>query len=171
MCNRCPKNMRLLAGIRAIALILVFSLLIPQRAYAVGMLIEAGKQLFGSEEEQDSGPKSDFQGQFAGEADAVKQSLAGAADGRTKKLRLSAAKTLAIATNDKIEAYDMQIDAKTAKMQSSVRSLRERQRTMGTVRWSPIFNIKFPEKPKEVEAFEFEFKPTQLQNEITLIKH
>ena len=157
---------------RVTALVLVVSFLVPSRAYAVGTLIELGKTLIGGEEEQqEQTPKSDYSDQFASEAEKLKKRLNSGSADEKKRLRLSQAKTLAIAMNEKIEAVDMRIDAKTAKMQSSIRSLRERERSMSTIRWSPILNFKFPEDPKEVEAFEFQFKPTQLQNEITSLKH
>ncbi|MCR5097310.1 MAG: TolC family protein [Lachnospiraceae bacterium] len=157
---------------RIIALVLVFSFLIPSRAYALDAALSYGKSLFGSDEkEEEAVPKSNYAEQYQSEADKLKQRLSADTGQGKKKLRLSACKTLAVATSEKIEAVDMKIDAKTAKMQSAVRSLRERERSMGTLRWSPIFNIKLPTKPNEAEAFEFKFKPTQLQNEITLLKH
>ncbi len=157
---------------RIVALVLVFCFLIPSRAYALDTAISYGSQLLGGDKkEEEAVPKSDYADQYASEADKLKQRLSADTGQGKKKLRLSQCKTLAVATSEKIEAVDMKIDAKTAKMQSSVRALRERERSMGTVRWSPIFNIKLPTKPNEAEAFEFQFKPTQLQNEITLLKH
>ncbi len=158
---------------RFTALVLVCTMLVPSRASAVGMAINAVSSLFGEDDKQEEEiEKSDISGQYASEAEKLKQRLSqDASETNKKKLRLSQAKTLAIAMSEKIEAIDMQIDAKTAKMQSSVRALREKERSMGTLRWSPIFNIKLPEKPNEAEAFEFQFKPTQMQNEITALKH
>ena len=159
-------------ALRIVALILVFTFMVPDRAYAVGMLVDAGKQLLGGDEKKEEEiKKSDYADQYASEAEKLKNRLNSGPSDEKKKLRLSQAKTLAVAMSEKIEAVDMRIDAKTVKMQSAVRSLRERERSMGTVRWSPIFNIKLPEKPHEDEAFDFQFKPTKLQNEITMLKH
>ncbi len=87
------------------------------------------------------------------------------------RLRLSTAKSLAVANSDKIESLDIQIEAKKAARTSAVRSLRERERSMGTFRWSPLLNFKFPTTPNEAEAFEFQFKPTQLDYNITTLEH
>ena len=89
--------------------------------------------------------------------------------GRT--LRLASAKALAIANSEKIEAYELQIDAKYAARESSLRSLREKERNMKTFRWTPLLDFNFPTNPDEAEAFEFAYKPTQLQYEIDTIKH
>ncbi len=156
---------------RTVALVLVFAMMIPQRAYAFGSIIGAASDaLFGDDQEEEEVQKNGAYDARQQAAEKVKQKLVldGTGD---KKLRLKACKTLAVAQSEKIEALDMQIDTKTARMQSAVRSLRERERSMQTVRWSPLLSIKFPETPKENEALEFEFKPVQLQNEITLVKH
>lgn len=87
------------------------------------------------------------------------------------RLTLSAAKSLAVANSEKIESLDLQIDAKKAARNSAVRSLREKERSMGTFRWSPLLNFKFPTKPDEAEAFEFQFKPTQLDYNIKTLEH
>lgn len=87
------------------------------------------------------------------------------------RLKLSTAKSLAVANSEKIESLDIQIDAKKAARTSAVRSLRERERSMGTFRWSPLLNFKFPTTPNEAEAFEFQFKPTQLDYNIKTLEH
>ncbi len=99
----------------------------------------------------------------AGEADA--------AASRGKLLRLATAKAVAIANSEKIEALDMQIAAKQAAKESAIKSLSEKQRNMSTFRWSPLLNFKFPTDPNEAEAFEFAYKPTQIQYDIDTLKH
>ncbi len=89
----------------------------------------------------------------------------------TTKLTLSTAKKLAVANSEKMEAYDLSIDAKQAAKASALKSLSEKQKNMSTFRWSPLLSFKFPTKPNEAEAFEFSFKPSQLQNEIEILKH
>ncbi|MBR1860911.1 MAG: hypothetical protein IJ796_03490 [Lachnospiraceae bacterium] len=86
-------------------------------------------------------------------------------------LRLSAAKSIAAAKSEKVEAIELQIEAKEAARQSAIRSLKEKERSMSTFRWSPLLNFKFPTEPNEAEAFEFAYKPTQLQYEIDTLKH
>ena len=89
----------------------------------------------------------------------------------TTRLRLATAKSLAVANSEKIESIEMQIDAKKAAQTSAIQSLRERERSMSTFRWSPLLNFKFPSTPNEAEAFEFQFKPTQLEYNVKTLEH
>ena len=86
-------------------------------------------------------------------------------------LKLASCKALAIANSEKIEAYELQMEAKSAAKQSAIRSLQEKQRNMSTFRWTPLLNFKFPEKATEEQDYEFAYKPIQLQYEIDGIKH
>ena len=91
--------------------------------------------------------------------------------GRQKVLTLATCKTVAIANSEKIEAVEIQIEAKQAARESAIRSLQEKQRSMQTFRWSPLLNFKFPTTPNESEAFEFAYKPEQLKYDIETLKH
>ncbi|MCR5654473.1 MAG: hypothetical protein K6G07_02395 [Lachnospiraceae bacterium] len=88
-----------------------------------------------------------------------------------RKLTLSAAKSVAVANSDKILSLEMQIEAKTAARTSAIRSLKEKERNMSTFRWSPLLNFSFPTDPNEAEAFEFAYKPIQLQYNIDTLNH
>ena len=99
---------------------------------------------------------------FPGKASAVR---------RQTLLSLATAKTVAICNSEKIEAIEMQIEAKQAARESAIRSLKEKERSMKTFRWSPLLNFWFPTTPNEAEAFEFSYKPTQLQYDIDTLKH
>lgn len=87
------------------------------------------------------------------------------------RLKLSAAKAVAVANSSRIEALDLQIDSKQAAKESAIRSLREKERNMSTFRWSPLLSFKFPTNPNEAEAFEFAYKPVQLQYDIDTLEH
>ena len=88
-----------------------------------------------------------------------------------KLLTLSAARRLAIAKSEKIEGLDIKIESKAAAVQSAIKSLQEKERNMGTFRWSPLLSFKFPQKPNEAQAFEFQFKPQQLRNQQQILHH
>ena len=94
-----------------------------------------------------------------------------AAKNSGKQLNLVTAMKLAVANSEKIESIDMQIDAKEAAKQSAIKSLNAKQKNMSTLRWSPLLNFKLPTKPKEAQAYEFQFKPKMLQNEVDVLKH
>ena len=88
-----------------------------------------------------------------------------------KTLNLTTAMKLAVANSEKIESLDMQIEAKEAAKQSAIKSLNAKQKNMSTFKWSPLINFKLPTKPNEVESFEFQYKPKQLQNNIDVLNH
>ena len=87
------------------------------------------------------------------------------------KLSLSTAKTLAVAKSEKIEALELNIEAKQAAKTSALKSLTEKQKNMSSFRWSPLLSFKLPTKPNEQEAYDFQYKPIQLQCEIDVLKH
>ena len=87
------------------------------------------------------------------------------------KLTLSTAKNLAIAKSERIEGLELSIDAKEAARTSALKSLKEKQRNMSSFRWSPLLSFKLPTKPNEQQAFEFQYKPIQLQNELEILEH
>lgn len=86
-------------------------------------------------------------------------------------MKLATAKSVAVARSDKIEGLELQIVTKRAARDSAIRSLREKEHNMSTFRWSPLLSFKFPTKPSEAEAFEFQFKPTQLEYQIKELQH
>ena len=86
-------------------------------------------------------------------------------------MRLSTAKSVAVARSEKIEALEIQIQSKQAAKESAIRAIREKERNMSTFRWSPLLDFSFPTEPDEAEAFEFRYKPTQLQYDIDTLNH
>lgn len=92
-----------------------------------------------------------------------------AAQGKT--LTLSQAKKLAVANSDSYEKVESQLAVKQASLSQAYRSIREKKKNMSTFRWSPLLSFKFPTKPDLSEAYEFEFKPIQIQSEIDSLQH
>ena len=88
-----------------------------------------------------------------------------------RMMRLSTAKMVAVARSEKIEALELQVATKQAAKESALRSIREKERNMSTFRWSPLLDFSFPTDPDEAEAFEFRYKPTQLQYDIDTLNH
>ena len=86
-------------------------------------------------------------------------------------LRLATCKSIAANVSEKVEALELQIEAKQAAKVSAVRAIREKEKNMSTFRWSPLLNFEFPTKPNEAEAFEFAYKPVQLEYDIKTLQH
>lgn len=89
----------------------------------------------------------------------------------TKTLTLAEAKKLAVSNSDSYERVESQISVKQASLSQAYRSIREKQKNMSTFRWSPLLSFKFPTKPDLSEAYEFQFKPIEIQSEIDSLEH
>ena len=88
-----------------------------------------------------------------------------------KTLTLAQAKKLAVANSTSYEKVESQLSVKQASLSQAYRSIREKQKNMSTFRWSPLLSFKFPTKPDLSEAYEFQFKPIEIQSEIDSLKH
>ena len=88
-----------------------------------------------------------------------------------KTLTLATAKKLAVANSDSYEKVESQLAVKQASLSQAYRSIREKQKNMSTFRWTPLLSFKFPTKPDLSEAYEFQFKPIEIQSEIDSLKH
>ena len=88
-----------------------------------------------------------------------------------KTLTLTLAKKLAVANSVSYEKVESQLAVKQASLSQAYRSIREKQKNMSTFRWSPLLSFKFPTKPDLSEAYEFQFKPIEIQSEIDSLKH
>lgn len=89
----------------------------------------------------------------------------------TKTLTLAVAKKLAVANSSSYESVESQLSVKQASLSQAYRSIREKQKNMSTFRWSPLLSFKFPTKPDLSEAYEFQFKPIEIQSEIDSLEH
>lgn len=88
-----------------------------------------------------------------------------------KTLTLTQAKKLAVANSASYEKIESQLSVKQASLSQAYRSIREKQKNMSTFRWSPLLSFKFPTKPDLSEAYEFQFKPIEIQSEIDSLNH
>ncbi len=86
-------------------------------------------------------------------------------------LTLSMAKKLGLGSSAEYEKLESQLELKEVSLKQALKSIREKQKNMSTFRWSPLLSFKFPEKPDLAEAYEFQFKPIQIQAEIDTVKH
>ena len=92
----------------------------------------------------------------------------GAAD---KLLTLSMAKRSGLVNSQECEKLESELNVKEVSLKQAVKSIQLKQKNMSTFRWTPLLSFKFPEKPDLSEAYEFQFKPIQIQAEIDEVKH
>ncbi|MBR5420234.1 MAG: TolC family protein [Lachnospiraceae bacterium] len=86
-------------------------------------------------------------------------------------LTMAAARALAVEESTAYFQVEQQIASKEAALKSAQKAIKLKQKSMSTFRWSPLLSFKFPTKPTEAEALEFQFKPVSIQAEIDEAKH
>lgn len=86
-------------------------------------------------------------------------------------LTLDMAKKSAVACSPKMEKLESEKNVKEASLKQAVKSIQVKKKNMSTFRWSPLLSFKFPEKPDLAEAYEFQFKPVQIQAQIDTVRH
>ncbi len=88
-----------------------------------------------------------------------------------RPLTMKAARALAVEESMEYFQAEQTISSKQAALKSAQKSIKLKQKNMSTFRWSPLLSFKFPTKPNEAEAFEFQFKPVSIQAEIDEAVH
>lgn len=86
-------------------------------------------------------------------------------------LTLDMAKKSGVANSPELEKLESEQNVKEVSLQQAVKSINVKKKNMSTFRWSPLLSFKFPEKPDLSEAYEFEFKPIQIQAQIDTVRH
>lgn len=88
-----------------------------------------------------------------------------------RSLNVAQARSMAMAGSKSYKKLKNKLILAQVKYQEAVKSIRLKKKNMATFRWTPLLSFKFPEKPDLAEAFEFTYKPLQIQSEINSIKH
>lgn len=86
-------------------------------------------------------------------------------------LLLSHAKTIALANSDSYRQIKSKISLKEVSYKQAVKSIQLKIKNKTTFRWSPLLSFKFPEKLNFEDESSMVYKPAQIQNEITSLKH
>ncbi|MBR5970810.1 MAG: TolC family protein [Lachnospiraceae bacterium] len=86
-------------------------------------------------------------------------------------LSMRAVRALAIAASPECDLARNKIEGLKAKLESAQKAIRLKKKNMRTFRWSPLISFKFPTKPNQQQAYEFQFKPISIQAEIDVAYH
>ena len=86
-------------------------------------------------------------------------------------LLLSHAKTIALANSDSYRQIKSKISLKEVSYKQAVKSIQLKIKNKTTFRWSPLLSFKFPEKLNFEDESSMVYKPAQIQNDITSLKH
>ena len=86
-------------------------------------------------------------------------------------LSLEQAKTLALANSDACKKLQTKINLQKVKYVEAVKSVGLKQKDMLTFRWNPLLDFQFPEQPGLTDSYEWQYKPVQMQCELTALWH
>lgn len=86
-------------------------------------------------------------------------------------LLLSQAKAIALANSDSYRRIKSKIALKEVSYKQAVKAVQLKIKNKKTFRWSPLLSFKFPEKLNFEDESDFVYKPAQIQNEITKLRH
>ena len=90
---------------------------------------------------------------------------------KTYTLSLAQAKAMALANSDSYNRIKSRISLKEVSYKQAVKSIQLKIKNKTTFRWSPLLSFKFPEKLNFEDESSMVYKPAQIQNEITNLKH
>ncbi len=86
-------------------------------------------------------------------------------------LLLSQAKAMALANSDSYRQIKSKISLKEVSYKQAVKAIQLKIKNKTTFRWSPLLSFKFPEKLNFEDESGMVYKPAQIQNDITKLKH
>ena len=86
-------------------------------------------------------------------------------------LSLTQAKAMALANSDSYNRIKSRISLKEVSYKQAVKSIQLKIKNKTTFRWTPVLSFKFPEKLNFEDESNMVYKPAQIQNDITNMKH
>lgn len=86
-------------------------------------------------------------------------------------LSVTQAKSMALANSDSYRRIKSKISLKEVSYKQAVKSIQLKIKNKTTFRWSPLLSFTFPEKLNFEDESSMVYKPAQIQNEITTLKH
>lgn len=89
----------------------------------------------------------------------------------SRVLTLDMAKKSGLANSADYAKLENELALQEVSLKQAVKSIQAKQKNMATFRWTPLLSFKFPEKPDLSEAYEFQFKPVEIQAKIDTTKH
>lgn len=88
-----------------------------------------------------------------------------------RSLSLEQAQALALANSKSYKKIQTKISLQKVKYADAVKSIALKQKNMKTFRWSPLLSFKFPEWPDLADSYEWQYKPVQIQCQLTTLWH
>lgn len=86
-------------------------------------------------------------------------------------LTLSTAKSMGLANSNAYQNLQSKIELAKVQYDQSVEALRLKEKNQNSFRWTPLLSFEFPQQPNLSDAFEYQYKPLQLQSQIDSLEH
>lgn len=86
-------------------------------------------------------------------------------------LTLEQARALALSGSSEYGKIKKKLNLQQVKYADAVKSIWMKQKDMMTFRWSPLLSFHFPEWPDLADSYDWQYKPVQIQSEITALMH
>ena len=88
-----------------------------------------------------------------------------------KALDIKTVRSLALTTSDDYTRLQNKITLAKIQYDQSVKKLKLKQKNQASFRYSPLLSFKFPEEPNLSEAYEYAYKPLEMQSQLDLLYH
>lgn len=97
--------------------------------------------------------------------------LPGESQAAWNTVTLKQVQELAFANNSAYQKLESELLLLKTKYSDAVKSIWLKQKDMMTFRWSPLLNFQFPEWPDQADAYDWQYKPIQIQADISALLH
>ncbi len=89
----------------------------------------------------------------------------------TRKLELGTALSLALSESDDYVRLQNKITLAKVQYQQAVKKLKLKEEKQKSFKYSPLLNFSLPEKPNLSEAYEYQYKPLEMQSQLDQLNH
>lgn len=96
---------------------------------------------------------------------------AGQVQAADKKLTVDMAKSLALSNSSSYKLLQSKEELSKLQYDQAVKALKLKEKNQRTFRWSPLLSFHLPETPNLSEAYEYQYKPLELQSKIDTLDH
>lgn len=88
-----------------------------------------------------------------------------------KNLSIKMAKSMGLTNSMTYQQLQNKLELTKIQYDQSIKAIKLKEKNQSTFRWSPLLNFQFPEKPNLSEAFEYSYKPLELQSKLDTLEH
>ena len=88
-----------------------------------------------------------------------------------KNLSIKMAKSMGLTNSMTYQQLQNKLELTKIQYDQSIKAIKLKEKNQSTFRWSPLLNFQFPQKPNLSEAFEYSYKPLELQSKLDTLEH